>query len=237
MTTRRFDEDQIGIVLRRAAELQERSDRVGDGVGSLSLGELRQIAEEAGIQARFVDLAVASLDAAPDGRKESRLVGGAYEWHLHTSVEGELTDEDREQVVRAIRSAMGQRGEVSDLYGRMEWSHDDGLGPFVIGVSSKEGRTEVDVSAMRSSEATMVHLVGVPMTGLATGAVLVTTAGLAGPAGVAGVLGATAVSYVLARVGWRVRAGALERKLHDVLRRVTGVVAERAARTSGADDA
>jgi len=65
---RRFGDEEVGAILERAADLQGRSVAVTDGAArGLTLADLRQIAEEAGIDPRFVDLASADLAAPVKG--------------------------------------------------------------------------------------------------------------------------------------------------------------------------
>ena len=146
-TGRRFGDEEIGRILQTAVELQERSDSLTPEAGGrgLTLEELRAIAQEAGIDPRFVDLAASHADA-PVEQRGSRLAGGAWSWHFRTTLPGEIGDADRERMLHAIRSVMGQKGELEDVFGRMEWSHDDGVGPIIIGISS---RTAVPSSTCR----------------------------------------------------------------------------------------
>ena len=163
---RRFGDDEISRILQTAAELEERSHALTlDSSRGLTLEELRQVAQEAGIDPRFVDVAASHLNA-PVERQVSRLAGGAYMWHFQSQVDGEIRDVDRDRILQAIRSVIGQKGELADVFGRMEWSHDDGSGPVIIGISSRDGGTEIDVTATKSTEAGIVHALGISFGGI-----------------------------------------------------------------------
>jgi hypothetical protein len=47
--TRRFSEEEVGRLLERATEIQRREGASADSAGGLTLGELEEIALEAGI--------------------------------------------------------------------------------------------------------------------------------------------------------------------------------------------
>lgn len=230
---RRFGDEEIRSILGRAAELQERSYTIGrDPERGLTLDELRQIAAEAGIDPAFVDLAAADADA-PIERNESRLAGGTYRWHFRTTVPGEVPESDRYRMLHAIRSVMGQKGEMADVYGRMEWSYDDALGPVVVGITVQDGHTEIDVTASRAGEAGLYHGMGIPMGGLTGGAALGAALGLSGPAVVPLVVAVGGVVYGGTRVLWAARSRWWERHLRRLVDRLASVVQEVAAHPPG----
>lgn len=223
---RRFGDDEVGAILERAANMQEQAVVKSDGsAGGLTLEDLRQIAEEAGIDPRFVDLASADHNA-PVETKGGSLAGGAYSWQYHTSLDGEIADPDRERILHAIRSVMGQKGELDDVFGRMEWSYDDGTGAVIIGITSHGGKTQIDISAVKSAEAGLIHGLGIPFGGILGGAAVAGLVGITGGAAVPIIVAAGGVSYGLARLGWKFRAQWWERRLEKVMDRVSSIVQE-----------
>lgn len=226
---RRFGDEEIRGILERAADLQARSYAITrDTERGLTLEELCQVAEEAGIDPMFIDVAARDVDA-PVERRDSALAGGTYQWHFRTSIPGEIGDADRERIVHAIRSTMGQKGEIADVYGRMEWSYDDSLGPVIIGIVARDGRTEVDVTAARGQEVGLLHGMGVPMGGLGGGAALAGAIGVTGPAVLPLIAAAAGVSYCVVRVGWGARSRWWERRLRRLVDRIASVVQDVAA--------
>ena len=225
---RRFGESEIERILKAAADLQERAQSLSADPGrGLTLDELRQVAHEAGIDPRFVDLAVSDVDA-PIERIESGLAGGPLTWRFRSDVAGEIGDVDRNRILQGIRSIMGARGEIADVYGRMEWSHDDGLGAVAVGVASRGGATEVDISASRSGEAALYHGLGIPLGGVLGGSAVGALLGVSGPMVVPLLLGGAAASYVTIRLVWRARARWWERRLRKVSDRLAALVQDAA---------
>ncbi len=235
---RRFGDTEIESILKRAAELQARSgERLPGDQSGLTLDELRQIALEAGIDARFIDLAVADMNA-PSDRNHDPLAGGPTRWSYQASVVGEVRDSEKDRLLQAIRSILGQRGEIAEVFGRMEWSYDDGLGPIIVGVMNREGKTEIDVTSTRSGEAGLFHGLGVPFGGILGGAGIAGALGLSGAAVLPFILGSAGLSYVGLRAFWKYRSRWWEERLGRVVERVASVAQEVAVAelTSGGDE-
>ena len=237
---RQFGDAEIARILQTAAELQERSSTVGDdSAHGLTIEDLRQVAREAGIDPRFVDIAV-SDSREPLSRQGNALTGAPKSWRFRSEIPGEIRDDARDRVLLAVRSAMGETGTFADVYGRMEWSGQDDqdvLGSVVVGVSSRDGTTEIDISAKRGGETFLLFGLGVPVGGLTAGAAVANLLGLVGTAGApliaAGMVG---VSYGVARLLWRVRSQWWERKLQQKVDHLSSAIQDIAHAEVGADD-
>ena len=102
-----------------------------DAGRGLSLEELRQVASEVGIDPRFVDLAASHVDA-PVERQGSVAAGGPTRWHFRSSVPGEIDKGDLDRILQVIRTTLHEKGEVSEVWGRIEWSHAE-VGTTIVG--------------------------------------------------------------------------------------------------------
>jgi len=230
---RRFADDEVRRILHNAAELQESSPSAhADSGRGLTLSELRQIAEEAGIDPRFVDIA-ANSEALPAKESEIRWAGAPMNWHLTQSVDVTLREADFERVLLAIRSVMKEQGELNEVFGRMEWSYNDGMGPVIVGVSSREGTTEIDVTSSRSSEAGLFYGLMVPFGGIFGGAVLSSLLGIGGAAALPLIAASGAVCFVGTRLFWKARSKWWSRRLRSLVERVASMVQEAAAVSAG----
>ncbi|MEM7415277.1 MAG: hypothetical protein AAF389_07260 [Gemmatimonadota bacterium] len=213
-------------ILEAAADLQERSSARGTGSArGLTIQELRQVAAEAGIDPHFVDIAATDIDA-PMEKGDGSIIGGPDRWHFRTTLPGEIDDDDRDRILLALRGLMGHRGVHEEVYGRMEWSMNDGMGPTTIGVVSRDGTTEVDMTVNRSGEAGLLHGLGVPLGGLLIGAVTAASTGISGPI-VVPVMGLAAGGvFVATRLMWRKRSQYWDRKLRKTMQRISSIVQE-----------
>ena len=228
---RRFGDDDIRRIIQTAAELQERSSLVSHDGGGLTLDELRQVAREVGIDPRFIDLAASHVDA-PIERTENVAAGGPTRWHFRTSVPGVIPEGDLDRILQAIRSTLQQKGEVAEVWGRVEWSHDE-VGPTIVGVSSRDGATEIDVSSVKSQEAGLIHGLMVPFGGIFGGAALGGLLGFTGTSVLPLIVAMSGVSYVAARLGWKARSAWWERRLRRLVERLAAVAQETALLPEG----
>lgn len=223
-------------ILQGAAELQERSGGGhSDAAGGLTLAELRQIAEEAGIDARFVDIAASGV-STPVEEDWHWLAGGPMKWHAEQSVDTTLEESDFERVLLAIRSVMGQRGELTEVFGRMEWSHDDGVGPVIIGISSRDGTTDIDITATRSGEAGLVFGLILPFGGIFGGAALSSILGITGAGSLAMIGLSAGAFYAGTRLFWKARSKWWGSRVRTLIEKVAATVQEAAALPGRASD-
>jgi hypothetical protein len=220
-----FGDAEIARILQTAADLQERADARTTGTGhGLTLDDLRKVAQEAGIDPEFVDVAVAQA-RGPVGKRGGAILGGPHSWRFHAEVPGELSEGDRARLVQAVRSIMDEQGEVAEVYGRLEWRYDDSLGPVTIGITPGSGGTGIDVSANRGGEAGALYGLGVSFGGLGGGAAVAGMFGLVGTAAAPLAVGAMAgVSYGLIRLGWRLRSRWWERRLQRRVDEISSTV-------------
>ncbi|KPJ83394.1 MAG: hypothetical protein AMS19_04600 [Gemmatimonas sp. SG8_23] len=221
---RRFGDPEIAQILQKAAELQERSPGGGPEPGrGLTLEELRQVAREAGIDPAFVDLAARTLET-PVARRGDTVAGGPTRWHLSTTIDGEIAERDLEGLLQVIRSTLHAKGDVGEVWGRVEWSHDDGLGPTIVGLSSRDGSTQIDVSSVRSSEAGLIHGMIIPFGSLLGTAALADVVGVSGSGTIFLMVAMAGLVYAGTRFAWGLRSRWWERRLRSVMERLTATV-------------
>ncbi len=220
---RRYTDEDVRRILSTAVELQERSAALAVDPGrGLTLAELRAVAQEAGIDARFVDLAAGNLDA-PVERRENGLAGGPTRWHYRSSIPGEIHDKDLERILQTIRATLHEKGEVSEVWGRIEWSHSE-VGSTIVGLVSRDGSTDIDVTSTKSDEAALIHGLVIPFGGIFGAAMMKGLLGFTGAQALPfiGLMGL--VSYGLARLGWRMRSRWWDRRLRQLMDRLTATV-------------
>lgn len=139
-----YSEKEIQNLLRQAAALQAARRDPSNG---LTLDEIRRIADEAGIDAAFVDQAASGMTTATSQDNTSGLWGGTYR------VAGEMTlnhnvDEDEWAIMVAeIRRSMGQRGQAEALGRGYDWRYTlNGQEFSHVTLTPRGDRTHVDVS-------------------------------------------------------------------------------------------
>lgn len=122
MTERRFTDRQIGLILKRAVELEETSSSGSlPSARGLTLGELQEIAVEAGIDPGMVGRAAAEIEGRrgldkprpmgpPGARREVRLLPAP----LPREAVGEL--------MRVVDQEVEAQGTVVEALGAVRWT-------------------------------------------------------------------------------------------------------------------
>ncbi|MBZ0213467.1 MAG: hypothetical protein K8H99_06690 [Nitrospirae bacterium] len=136
-----FSEKEAAEIVQRAVALQESAgDNARAYVPGVTLDELKRIAEEAGIDPKYIEVAL-----------ESRVREG-HKGPLHLTeefervVDGELPPEDFDVVMEHVKSANTQRPVVQvgkSLQGQI-WT---GWGLAGLNVTSRNGRTRIHVKS------------------------------------------------------------------------------------------
>lgn len=143
MTERRFTEDEVALILRKATETGT-SAAPGRDVDGLTLEDLKSIGREVGIDAGAIEaaarhVAVARLQSA--GGFLGMSVAPRYE----ATISGELPREKLSDVVAAVRRAMGRQGVVREEFGGLEWQARDAFGGRYVSLQPADGKTHLRV--------------------------------------------------------------------------------------------
>jgi len=110
---RRYTEEEVGLLLRRATEMQ-RAEPTSLEPAGLTLAELEEIAAEAGIDPGLLRRAANELDVLqPIPSMGSRLAGAPVAIDIERVINGEVTRERLEELVSTIQSATAGQGTAS----------------------------------------------------------------------------------------------------------------------------
>lgn len=179
--SRRYGDREIAKILKRAAQMQRESPARPDPSG-LTLAELEEIAEEAGIDVDNLRLAVAEVDTIPDDSLETRFLGAPLTQRLERTIPGELPSDAFGSLVPILQTESGMTGQASTVGNTLTWastSSNNAARTLSILVVAENGETLLKLEE-RSTQAAIGFHVGFSSGGL----------GFAIPAGIG--LGATA---------------------------------------------
>jgi hypothetical protein len=213
--TRRFDEKEFALILRRAAQLQQ-SDAAGPRGSGLSLAEIESIAAEAGIDPAYVRQAVVAVssDTATIGR---RLMGAPARFQDQRQLPAPL---DREALAAALdvaRDEFGRHGATREVLDGVEWTARDDYGNAWIAIRARGGPPRVVAGADRTNAAWVLGTL-LPIGGLIAGNALAALAGL-DPSITPTIIGA-AGGLIGARALWRRTATRWQARVQRVLDRL-----------------
>lgn len=230
---RRYDEAEVGKILKRATEIQESQRAPRSTGGGMSLGELEEIAREVGIDAEHLRRAARELDMrAPGGGPVEELVGGPLSLIRERTVAGEIAEEGFEAVVVELQRMDEAHGQPSLLGRTLTWRSETAskTRTLQVVVSSRNGRTEI-----RAEERLHQFASGL-FGGTVAGGGLGVGLGVGLPVGievlgstlfaVAFPLGIIGLSYLASRAIYRQIVQRRIRHLEDLMDAVTVVVEE-----------
>jgi hypothetical protein len=118
-TRRRFDDEQVSLILRRAAELQEEQGAGDRASSGMTLADLEEVAREAGLDPALVRRAAAEVGDGGGARTPalggSPFLGAPTMLRAERIVDGELPTAEFEAVLDEIRREFNDVGIVSAL--------------------------------------------------------------------------------------------------------------------------
>ena len=149
-----YSDEEFALILKRASELQDQADggiaRLPDQSGDastaegLSLEAVRDIAQEVGLDPRFIDQAAASLAHDPDVREPS-LLGGPLTHHLGDTFARTLTDAERNELLDVIRGVLKHQGATHEVLGSLEWKTVGRIDQLTVTITASDERVAVRV--------------------------------------------------------------------------------------------
>ncbi len=149
---RRFAEQEVREIVRRAAELEATNPTAS---GALTIGGVEALAAEVGIPVDLVHSAAQSMDARhtspappPDPPRRNRWLGGPTRLAYERIVDGEVEELDFPVLVDEIRRELRNVGQVSQLGRSFTWTatpRSGGGRTLEVIVSVRGGRTRIAV--------------------------------------------------------------------------------------------
>ena len=121
---RRYSDTEVSRLLKYATELQQSDEAGGPGGhegGGMTLATLQEVAAEAGIEPRYVQLAAARIDSREPTGLKHWLAGTPLVVRAQRIIPGELREEDYEQIVTKIQVATDVQGTASMVGRTLTW--------------------------------------------------------------------------------------------------------------------
>ncbi len=143
---RRYSEKEVGLILRRATEMQRAEPTAPDPAG-LTLAELEDIATEAGIDPGLLRQAANELHVLRPTTLGNRLVGAPVAIEIERVIEGELPGERLEDLVSTIQAATTSRGTPNTVGRTLTWSSrtESNTSARQVLVSARDGQTLIRI--------------------------------------------------------------------------------------------
>jgi hypothetical protein len=224
-TSRRFNEKEVALIIKRASELQQ-SEPTPESNTGMSLAELEQVAREAGLDPELVRRAAADLDTRVTDQTPNRFLGAPTVLRLERTIEGEVPAEEYEPMVLEMQRILGGVSTASTLGRTLQFSlsgrnseHASGRAVQVT-ITPRNGRTTIRIEERLGSLAGGLFggLLG-GMGGGLTAPVTVIGAALTHSVIIATGLGGVMIggSYLLARTIYGKIVRGRGEKLHELM--------------------
>ncbi len=191
-TDPRYNDEQVGLILRRATELAAAPSSESPSASGLTLVDLEQIAIEAGIDPALIRRAAHEIDGARDTGDYAWVLGAPTSVRVHRVVAASVPVDLYDDLLAEIHLAGIGHGTASVVGKTMSWK---GMGAgqapdsVQVTISTRDGRTELHAERKRS--AAMGGLLG----GLVGGGGIGVGVGVGLPIGIT--LGSTLATVVI----------------------------------------
>ena len=149
---RRFNDEEVALIIKRAAELQQTEQTAQETSSALSLTEVEEIAREAGIDPLLIRRAAVGLDQPAQVNRPSAWLGSPTRIVYERVVDGEIPVEEFETLTNEIRRTFGDNGVPSVLGRSLAWSSSGRSGR-----RRSQGRT-IDVSVVTRGGVTTIRV-------------------------------------------------------------------------------
>ena len=223
---RRFTDQEVALVLQRAAEIEERRSTSAAGRG-LTLGELRDIAKEVGLSPDVIDEAVVAVRTGVRPRGGS-LLGASLSNKVVRGVPGRLDEDGLQRLIRVVEDRVEETGTVSEALGTVRWTSVVRGHRFdrtmQVSLSAKDQETQIQV-VQRYPSGLRAILHGLPTAwGAMIGGAIAASVAVVPVVGIGIGLGGAALGLGIGRSVWQM----LARKSAREVERVAGELAEAA---------
>lgn len=150
---RRFSEEEVALIIKRAAELQQTEEVAKEPGNAMTLHEVEQIAKEAGIDPLLIRRAAQTLEhSSQETNRPSPWLGAPTRIVFERVVDGEITADDYESIVNELRRTFSDNGITSVLGRTLAWTMGAGGGR-----RSSRGR-QVDASVISRGGVTTIRV-------------------------------------------------------------------------------
>jgi hypothetical protein len=151
-TNRRFNDEEVALIIKRAAELQQTEQIADEPASALTLAEVEQIAKEAGIDPALIRRAAQTLDRPGEANRPSPWAGAPTRLVFERVVDGEISPDEHENLIDIIRRTMGDNG-IPSVFGRtLAWTSG------AQGSRRQSHGRQVDVSVVSRGGVTTIRI-------------------------------------------------------------------------------
>lgn len=216
---RRFTDQEVALVLQRAAEIEERRTVSSAMPRGLTLRELHEIAREVGLSPDVIDQAVSTLQTGARPRSGFPLAAPLSSKQVR-AVPGQLAEHELQRLIQVIESHVDATGTVTEALGTVRWTSVSRGHKFdrTLQVSLSSGQDETQVQVVQRYPAglrAILHFLPGAW-GAMIGAAVGASVGVVPIAAIGATVGAAALGMGIGRSIWQTLARRSEREVERV---------------------
>jgi hypothetical protein len=149
VTDRRYSDDEVALILRKAADLQVQGAVPAQG---LDLAAIQDIAKEVGIRPETVAEAADIIARSPltpsAGSSNSK-------FHMELFAPAKLSESELAELPSVIRQVLQHQGRVHEVLGTVEWTSVGEPSQIAVVIRPTENGTKIEMSANREGSAVL----------------------------------------------------------------------------------
>ena len=135
-----YSDEELALILHKAAELAKPSNAAGDSSSGLSLEEIKAVAAEVGLDPALIERAARLIPQGPRESRFVRLIGGPLQHRPDVHFPTKLTDERAAHLLSAVRATVEREGEGQANSSGMSWHSKTGGEPDLCERQRRNGR-------------------------------------------------------------------------------------------------
>lgn len=222
---RRFTDQEVALVLRRAAELEERKAQPQMITRGLTLAQLQEIAAEVGIRPDIVAQAAAELQVR---RRNVSIFGPPTVSKQIRAIPRKLSADEVQRLIQLVEASDVGTGTVTEALGSVRWTSVTGgqrlQSTTQVVITPGEDETQIQVTQRQPARLpALLHLLPAGW-GAMGGVAVMGSLGLAAVPAFAAVVSGMVVGGAVGRGLWYLAAGRTARRVA----RLAGELAEEA---------
>lgn len=211
---RRYTDREVALILRRAAELEER-EGVEVKARGISLSDLEQIASDVGLDLMRIRRAALELEGGRRFRG-STVLGPPPSRTAVRGVEAPLSGASLRELVRAIDDHVDAPGTVSEALGTVRWTASDRWSTTQVAVAPSPAGTTIKVhERIEPRVRGLLHFVPT-VWGAMAGIAITASVGIAVLPGAAILAGCALVGTAAGRGVWEILSERSQRRVDEL---------------------
>lgn len=144
-----YGDEELALILQKAAELARLSHPEGDSSSGLSLEEIKTVGAEVGLDPSLIERAARLIPQGANESRLERLIGGPLQHRRDVRVPAKLTAEKAAHLLSTVRAIVEVHGEGQSDASGMSWHSKGSAVQTYVTANAEKGGTRVRIRVDR----------------------------------------------------------------------------------------